>query len=756
MSQMNQTLPPGTSTIESSRPIARNGQVSSAGGTSARVAAIAAVTGYASQSPPLNFAETPTQELFAANVFSKKVMRSRLPKSVYKSLLKTIESGARLDPSVADVVAAAMKDWAIEKGATHYAHVFYPLTGATAEKHDSFLSPSEDGGAVAEFTGSQLIQGEPDGSSFPTGGIRQTFEARGYTIWDVTSPAYILENPNGTTLCIPTAFVSWTGEALDKKTPVLRSMQALNRQAQRVLKLFGHPDSAFVASTAGPEQEYFLVDRHFFFARPDLLNAGRTLFGAKPPKGQEFDDHYFGAIPERVLAFMLETERELFKLGIPVKTRHNEVAPGQYEIAPVFESANLATDHQQLTMITLRRVAEKYGMTCLLHEKPFAGVNGSGKHVNWSLGSASLGNLLDPGDTPHDNAQFLVFCAAVIRAVHKYQGLLRAVVASAGNDHRLGANEAPPAIMSIFLGDQLMDVFEQIKAGGASSSIEKGTLTVGVDVLPPLPKDAGDRNRTSPFAFTGNRFEFRAVGSNQSIAGPLVAMNTIVTESIDYCATKLEDATNGNPAALHGAVQTLLTEIINESSPIIFNGDGYSDAWHAEAAARGLLNLKTSADALPLLQSPEVKDLFTKYDVLTERELHSRFETYVEQYCMTVVVEAKLTIEIAKTMIIPAALRYQGEMASTYVNLKFLGSPYDSDLLDDVTTALKSLKGHLALLEGAIGYGIPDMPIEAARHCCDVIVPAMSAVREYADQLEGLVADDLWPLPTYQEMLFIK
>ncbi|MCZ6914726.1 MAG: glutamine synthetase III, partial [Rickettsia endosymbiont of Ixodes persulcatus] len=481
-----------------------------------------------------------------------------------------------------------------------------------------------------------------------TGGIRATFEARGYTIWDVTSPAYILENPNGTTLCIPTAFVSWTGEALDKKTPVLRSMEALNRQAQRILKLFGHEDGAFVASTAGPEQEYFLIDRHFYFARPDLVNAGRTLFGAKPPKGQEFEDHYFGAIPERVLAFMLETERELYKLGIPVKTRHNEVAPSQYEIAPLFESANLATDHQQLTMVTLRRIAEKYGMTCLTHEKPFAGVNGSGKHVNWSLGSSSQGNLLDPGDTPHENAQFLVFCAAVIRAVHKYQGLLRAVVASASNDHRLGANEAPPAIVSIFLGDLLTDIFEQVKRGGANSSLKKQTLTVGVDVLPPLPKDAGDRNRTSPFAFTGNRFEFRAVGASQSIAGPLVAMNTIAAESIDYCATKLEEATKGDPKLLHGAVQTLLTEIINECESIIFNGDGYSEAWHKEAAKRGLLNNKTTVDALPYLKTPEVHELFKKYEVLSDRELESRLDIYLEQYCKTVKVESKLTLEMAK------------------------------------------------------------------------------------------------------------
>ncbi len=753
---MSTTIIPEAESQQSSGPAAGRGSSVPSSGASARMAAIAAVTNYQPTTRPLNFSETPTQDLFSANVFSKKVMKDRLPKPIFKSLVATIEAGEKLDSSVADIVASAMKDWAIEKGATHYAHVFFPLTGATAEKHDSFLSPNGEGTAIAEFSGSQLIQGEPDGSSFPTGGIRQTFEARGYTIWDVTSPAYILENPNGTTLCIPTAFVSWTGEALDKKTPVLRSMEALNRQAQRILTLFGHEDSAFVASTAGPEQEYFLIDRHFFFARPDLVNAGRTLFGAKPPKGQEFDDHYFGAIPERVLAFMLETERELFKLGIPVKTRHNEVAPGQYEIAPVFESANLATDHQQLMMTTLRRVAEKYGMACLMHEKPFAGVNGSGKHVNWSLGSSSQGNLLDPGDTPHDNAQFLVFCAAVIRAVYKYQGLLRAVVASAGNDHRLGANEAPPAIISIFLGDQLTDVFGQIKAGGANSSLEKGTLTVGVDVLPPLPKDAGDRNRTSPFAFTGNRFEFRAVGSNQSIAGPLVAMNAIVAESIDYCASQLEKATQGDPESLHSAVQTLLSEVINECGAIIFNGDGYSDAWHTEASERGLLNLKTTADALPYLQAPEVQELFEKYEVLSERELESRLETYLEQYCMTVNVEAQLTIEMARTMIFPAAIRYQNELAATCANLKLVGYEFDTDTLDVATSLVKSLQDSIAVLDKAMSEdGAVDL-VDEARHCCDVVLPAMSTVREYADELEGIVADDLWPLPTYQEMLFIK
>jgi glutamine synthetase len=726
-------------------------------GSSARMAAISAVTNYKPISEPLNFTETPTSEIFGCNVFNKSVMKNRLPKPVFKALCKTIESGAKLDPAIADVVAAAMKDWAIEKGATHYAHVFYPLTGLTAEKHDSFLSPDGDGGAMAEFTGKQLIQGEPDGSSFPTGGIRATFEARGYTVWDVTSPAYILENPNGTTLCIPTAFVSWTGEALDKKTPLLRSMQALNKQAQRVLKLFGKTDEAFVASTAGPEQEYFLIDRNFFFARPDVLTAGRTLFGAKPPKGQEFEDHYFGAIPERVLAFMLEVERELFKLGVPVKTRHNEVAPAQYEIAPVFESANLANDHQQMIMITLKRVAEKYGMACLTHEKPFAGINGSGKHVNWSLGSASQGNLLDPGDTPHENAQFLVFCASVLRAVKKYQGLLRAVVATAGNDHRLGANEAPPAIISIYLGDQLNHVFEQLKKGSANSSLKKGMMEVGVDVLPPMPKDAGDRNRTSPFAFTGNRFEFRAVGSNQSIAGPLVAMNTIVAESLDFCATQLEKATGGDASKLNAAVQKLLTEIITEATPIVFNGDGYSEAWHQEAAKRGLLNLKSSVDALPQLESKEIKELFSKYNVLSERELDSRFEIYLEQYCKTVYSEANLTLEMAKTMIFPAAIRYQNELASTCANLKLVGYEFDTDTLDKVTELVKSLQDSISVLSMALskaGHG--GGAHKAAEYCSTDVLPAMAMVRKYADELESWVADDLWPLPTYQEMLFIK
>ncbi len=725
-------------------------------GNLTRLQAIAAVTNYKPGGPALNFAETPTGELFGANVFSLAVMKDRLPKAAFKSLKKTIDSGDKLDVSVADAVAAAMKDWAISKGATHYAHVFYPLTGLTAEKHDSFLEPDGQGGALAEFSGKQLIQGEPDASSFPSGGIRNTFEARGYTAWDVTSPAYILENPNGTTLCIPTAFVSWTGEALDKKTPLLRSMQVLDVQAQRILKLFGATDIAKVTATAGPEQEYFLIDRNFFFARPDLINAGRTLFGAKPPRGQELEDHYFGAIPERVLACMLETERELYKLGVPVKTRHNEVAPAQYEIAPVYENANIAADHQQLTMITLRRVAQKYGMECLLHEKPFAGVNGSGKHLNWSLGNTTQGNLLDPGDNPHDNAQFLVFCAAVIRAVHKFSGLLRAVVASASNDYRLGANEAPPAIISIFLGDQLTDVFEQIKAGGATSSKAKGTLTVGVDTLPPLPKDAGDRNRTSPFAFTGNKFEFRAVASGQSLSGPLVALNTIVAESLDYIATYLENATKGDPEKFNESVQAILTQIINEHGAVIFNGDNYAEAWHKEAEARGLPNLKTSVEALPVIGSEESVALFEKYKVLSRRELESRRDIYLEQYCKAINVEALLTVEIARTKIFPAAIRYQGELAATCANLKAVGYTFDTDTLNKITALVKNLQDNIAALEKAMPHHGADNLLAEATHFRDAILPAMAAVRQYADELEGIVADDLWALPTYQEMLFIK
>ncbi len=729
-------------------------------GSEARLKAISAVNNYKPLSAPLNFAESSIGELFGANVFSLKVMKDRLPKSVFKAVVKTIDAGEPLDASVADTVASAMKDWAIEKGATHYAHVFYPLTGITAEKHDSFLVPDGQGGALSEFTGGQLIQGEPDASSFPSGGIRATFEARGYTAWDVTSPAYILENPNGTTLVIPTAFFSWTGEALDKKTPLLRSMKALNTQAQRVLKVFGAKNATLVTASCGPEQEYFLIDRNFYFARPDLIAAGRTLFGAPPPKGQEFADQYFGAIPDRVLACMLETERELFKLGVPVKTRHNEVAPSQYEIAPIYENANVAADHQQLTMLTLKKVAEKYGLSCLLHEKPFAGVNGSGKHCNWSLGNSTHGNLLDPGKTPHENMQFLVFCAAVIRAVHKHAKLLRAVVAHAGNDHRLGANEAPPAIISIFLGDQLADVFDQIKKSGtAATSKQPGLMHVGVDTLPPLPKDAGDRNRTSPFAFTGNKFEFRAVGSNQSLSGPLVALNTIMTESLDYIATELEKATGGDTGKLPAAVQTLLKQIINDHGSVIFNGDGYSQEWQDEAAKRGLPNLKQTIDALPAITEKPVIEMFEKYKVLSERELKSREEIYFEQYVLTLNVEAKMTHEVAKTVIYPHAVRYQSELAAAAANCKAAGVSFDTSILTKVTDLIKSLVDNIAALEHVLpghgGHGVSN-PKEAAGNCYKNMKPAIAAVREVVDELETVVADDYWPLPTYQEMLFIK
>ena len=722
-------------------------------GSAARLRAIDAVQNYVPPAGAFAGLEAPG-ESFGSNVFTKTVMRARLPKPVFNSLLATIEHAAPLDPAIADIVASAMKDWAIEKGATHYAHVFYPLTGLTAEKHDSFLEPDGSGGAIVEFAGKTLVQGEPDASSFPNGGLRVTFEARGYTGWDVTSPAFILENPNGSTLCIPTVFVSWTGEALDHKTPLLRSQQAMNVQAQRVLRLFGHEEIDSVSSFAGAEQEYFLIDRSFYYSRPDLLSTGRTLVGAPPPKGQEFDDHYFGAIPERVLAFMMDAEREMFKLGIPAKTRHNEVAPGQFELAPVFEKANLATDHQQLLMVTLRRVAQKYGMECLLHEKPFAGVNGSGKHVNFSLGNATQGNLLNPGDTPHDNAQFLVFCAAVIRGVHKFGGLLRATVASSSNDHRLGANEAPPAIISIFLGEQLTDVFDQIAKGGATQSKEKGTLIIGVDTLPTLPADPGDRNRTSPFAFTGNRFEFRAPGSSQTIAGPMVAINTMMADSLDFIATELESLVAGG-SSFNEAVQKVLEDIITTHGSVVFNGDGYSEDWQVEAARRGLPNLRTSVAALPQLDTDEVKEVFAKYGILNHRELHSRYEVALEQYCLSIAVEAKTMLEMAETVVFPAASRYQTELASNAASLKKIGYDYDLGALDAVSASIAELRTGIVALSDALAHDEPASPLDEASYACDTIVPATLLVRHAADALEHLVADDLWPLATYQEMLFI-
>jgi glutamine synthetase len=712
-----------------------------------RLSAIASIVGRTPSGQTVNYSDESPKSVFGSHTFNLARMKETLKPETYASVLKTIKDGQKLSETVADEVADAMRTWAVSKGATHYAHVFYPLTGLTAEKHDSFYEGAADGAeAISKFKGKVLIQGEPDASSFPNGGIRATHRARGYTAWDITSPAYLLESANGTTLCIPTSFVSWTGESLDTKTPVLKSMQVLDKQARRILALFGHKEIAHVSATAGPEQEYFLIDKNFFYARPDLVSAGRTLFGAPAPKGQEFEDHYFGAIPERVLAFMCEVDRELYKLGIPSKTRHNEVAPGQFEIAPLFESANVAADHQQLIMTVLKKVADKHGLACILHEKPFAGVNGSGKHVNWSLGNATQGNLLDPGDTPHDNAQFLVFAGAVIRAVDKYSKLLRAVVASAGNDHRLGANEAPPAIISVYLGDQLADVFEQIKGGGATSSKQKGTLNIGVDVLPHLPKDAGDRNRTSPFAFTGNRFEFRAVGSNQTIGNALYALNTMLAESLDYVAGRLEGAPN-----LNAAIQSVLKEIVDQHGRVIFNGNGYSEEWHAEAAKRGLPNLKTAADCMDAIASPEVCELFEKYGVLSTEELHSRCEIVKEQYIKQINVEANLVAEIAQTKVFPVASAYASSLAHTAATLKAAGVPAPTHTLKAVAVLVSGLEEDIAALKAIHGeahHAMEDWTFK--------VLPAMQKVRKTVDALEAIIPDDQWPLPTYQEMLFIR
>lgn len=704
----------------------------------------------------VDFRTVHVKELFGANVFSEEVQRQRLPKPVFKALQRTIKLGVPLDPSHADAVATAMKDWAIEKGATHFTHLFQPMTGITAEKHDSFLVPDGTGRAIAEFSGKELIKGEPDASSFPSGGLRATFEARGYTAWDPTSPAYIMENPNGSTLVIPTAFLSWTGEALDKKTPLLRSMEALSAQAIRVLRLFGNTTAQKVFTTVGAEQEYFLIDKQLAFLRPDILTTGRTLFGAPPPKGQELEDQYFGSIPERVLACMAEVEAELFKLGVPVKTRHNEVAPSQYEIAPTFENSNLATDHQNLIMEVLRRVANNYGLTCLLHEKPFAGINGSGKHNNWSMSTDTGENLLNPGDNPHDNAQFLVFCVAVIRAVARYSEILRLSIASAHNDHRLGANEAPPAIISIFLGEQLNDVIEQIEKGGAKSSKQGGTFLTGVSVLPPLPKEAGDRNRTSPFAFTGNKFEFRAVGASQNIAGPNTVLNTIVAESLDYIATKLEaDIKAGKD--LNKAVQELLPQIVKESKKVIFNGNGYSEEWHQEAARRGLPNHKNTVEALPVVIRKDTIELFTKYKVYTERELQSRFVILSEAYVKTINIEANTALMMARTMILPAALRYQTDVAQSVAAAKAAGvaSP-GLETLQVLVTAIADFQKALAALDKAKEHQPHGDAYEHAKYMRDSVLPAINDLRAAADKLETLVADEYWPLPTYREMLFLK
>ncbi|HLW68973.1 MAG TPA: glutamine synthetase III [Gemmataceae bacterium] len=722
-----------------------------------RQAALQSIANANYQLNQINFRETHLKDLFGCNVFNEATQRERLPKAVFKELQKTIKEGLPLNPAIADAVAAAMKDWAIEKGATHFTHVFYPMTGLTAEKHDSFLTPTNDGKAIAEFSGRELTKGEPDASSFPSGGIRSTFEARGYTAWDPTSPAYVFETPNGSTLVIPTAFVSWTGEALDKKTPLLRSMEALSKQALRILRLFGNTTAKKVFTTVGPEQEYFLIDKNYYYARPDLINAGRTLFGAPPPKGQELEDQYFGSIPDRVIAYMADCESLLFKLGVPVKTRHNEVAPSQYEIAPIFEDSNLGTDHQMLIMEILKRTAPKYGLVFLSHEKPFTGINGSGKHNNWSMATDAGENLLNPGDKPHENAQFLVFCAAVIRAVAKYSEILRVSVAFAGNDHRLGANEAPPAIISVFLGEQLQEVIESLEKGGAKTSKEGGHMEVGVSILPKLPREAGDRNRTSPFAFTGNKFEFRAVGSSQNIAGPNTVLNTIVAESLDYVATQLEAAKKGGKD-LYKAIQELLPGIIKESKKVLFMGDNYSPEWHAEAERRGLPNIKNTVDCMPVIIRKDTIKLFTDYGVYSERELHSRFTILCEQYCKTVNVEGRLTSNIGRTMILPAALRYQAEVATAVNAAKTAGVDNSAqlDLLKSLTSTITDFQKGLSHLDEELGHQADGDVLAHAKHYRDGVLPAMNEARRLGDKLETMVADDLWPLPTYREMLFVK
>jgi len=687
-------------------------------------------------------------QVFGENVFSPTVQRHRLPKHVYKALARTLARGEALDTSLADAVAQAMREWAMEKGATHYTHWFQPLTGSTAEKHDSFYGPSGDGTALAEFSGKELIQGEPDASSFPTGGIRATFEARGYTAWDPTSPAFILENPNGALLCIPTAFTSWTGEALDHKIPLLRSMDALSGAAVRALGELGVDDAARVFTTTGCEQEYFLIDEQYFFERPDLVTTGRTLFGAKPPKGHELDDHYFGSIPERILAYMLEVELELAKLGVPIKTRHNEVAPNQFEVAPIFENSNVGSDHQMLTMQIMQNTARRYGLVCLLHEKPFAGVNGSGKHNNWSMGTDTGTNLLDPGDTPAENLQFLFFCTAVIKAVNEHQQLLRASIASAGQDHRLGANEAPPAIISIFLGAELEKVFTAIEKGKVQASKPGSFLGLGTPVLPPLPLHGGDRNRTSPFAFTGNKFEFRALGSNQSPAFPNTVLNTIVAESVDEMTDKLKAALKRSGASLEKAVTSVVKDAWTANKQIIFDGDGYSEEWHEEAEKRGLANLRTTPDALPWLVEKSTLAAFKKYKVLSKRELEARYEVFTEQYVININIESETASTIARTSILPAAVRYLNELRAS--GLEELVGEIEPDL-KEFHFALRKLED--ANLDENHPHGSPQ---KEALYMRDTVIPAMEDAREVADRLEKLVADDLWPLPKYHEMLFIK
>ena len=690
-------------------------------------------------------------EYFGSLVFDSRVMKARLPADVYRSLKHTIQKGAKLDPSVANAVAAAMKDWAVENGATHFTHWFQPLTGITAEKHDSFITPAPDGRVLMEFSGKELIKGEPDASSFPSGGLRATFEARGYTAWDPTSYAFI----KGKTLCIPTAFCSYGGEALDKKTPLLRSMEALNKQALRILKLFGHDDVRRVTSSVGPEQEYFLIDKAMYDKRRDLIYTGRTLFGARPPKGQELDDHYFGSIKPRVAAYMEELNEELWKLGILAKTKHNEVAPAQHELAPIYTTTNIATDHNQLTMEIMQRVAAKHGLVCLLHEKPFAGVNGSGKHNNWSIATDTGINLLSPGETPYENAQFLLFLVAVIQAVDDYQGLLRAAVATAGNDHRLGANEAPPAVISVFLGDELTGILEAIETDTAYSGVEKKRMKLGVDVLPRFIRDTTDRNRTSPFAFTGNKFEFRMLGSSNSIACANIMLNTAVAESLRLFADELERA-DDLPAALHDLIQ----RTVKAHKRIIFNGNGYDDAWIREATEkRGLLNLRTTPDAIPMLLQKQNMDMLVAHKVYTESELRSRYEIQLENYCKTVRIEALTMVDMARKEILPAVESYVSDLAAAAAAKKTVDADlpcgYETKKLRRLSSLVDTIDSRVdALEEKTVRLDTLHDLTEEAAFIRDEIIPAMSQLRAAADEAETQTAAGCWPFPTYGDLLF--
>ena len=695
-------------------------------------------------------------EVFGKNVFNEAVMKERLPKSVFKKMKKTIEDGAELDPSIANVVAHAMKEWAIERGATHYTHWFQPLTGVTAEKHDSFISaPDAEGRVIMEFSGKELIKGEPDASSFPSGGLRATFEARGYTAWDCTSPAFLREDAIGVTLCIPTAFCSYKGEALDQKTPLLRSMQAIDAQALRILRLFGNQTAKRVCPCVGPEQEYFLVDRAKYLQRKDLIYAGRTLFGSMPPKGQELEDHYFGAIRERIGSYMKEVNEELWKLGVTAKTQHNEVAPAQHELAPVYDQANLAVDHNQMVMETLKKVAGRHGLTCLLHEKPFAGVNGSGKHNNWSLTSDDGVNLLSPGETPHENIQFLLVLACILKAVAVHGDLLRESAADVGNDHRLGANEAPPAIISVFLGEQLEDVIDQLcSTGEATHSKKGGTLKTGVATLPDLDQDATDRNRTSPFAFTGNKFEFRMVGSSDSVAPPNVVLNTIVAEAFKEAADELEKADNFDMA-----VHDLIKKLLQDHRRIIFNGNGYSDAWVEEAKKRQLPNIRSMVEAIPALTTEKAVKLYEEFGVFTRAELESRAEVEYEAYSKVINIEARTMIDMAGKQIIPAAIKYATQLAASINAVRAACPEADTsvqiELLTETSDKLSDMKVALATLTEVTENCAAMEDGKAKAHAYyDQVVPAMAALREPADRLEMIVDKELWPFPSYGDLIF--